>query len=69
LKQVVGIHLVILLTPECNQWEIAMKDEYESPMKTKTQMLVDLPPGRKTIKCKLVYKLKLGTDGTIYSKI
>jgi hypothetical protein len=42
-----------------------MKDEYESPMKTKTWMLVDLPPGRKTIKCKLVYKLKLGTDGTI----
>jgi hypothetical protein len=42
-----------------------MKDEYDSLIKNGTWTLCDLPPGRKAIKSKWVYKTKTNQDGTI----
>ena len=41
-----------------------MKEEYKSLQKNNTRELVDLPLGRKLVKCKWVYKTKFATDGS-----
>ncbi len=41
-----------------------MAAEHQSPMKNNTWMLSDLPPGKKPIGCKWVYKVKYKADGT-----
>ena len=48
-----------------DQWTTAMESEMESLTENKTWTLVSLPPGRKVIKCKWVYKLKRKPDNTI----
>ena len=40
-----------------------MKEEYSSLHDNNTWELVDLPPGRKLVKCKWVYKTKFDIDG------
>ena len=45
------------------EWQQAMDDEYESLMKNGTWDLMPLPPGRKAVDCKWVYKLKEGLHG------
>lgn len=45
---------------EANLWRLAIEDEYFSLMKNNTWILTNLPPGRKTIKSKLVFKVKPG---------
>ena len=40
-----------------------MKEEYNSLQKNTTWELVDLPQGRKLVKCKWVYKTKFAADG------
>lgn len=42
-----------------------MQEEYDSLLANHTWDLEPLPAGRKTIKCKWVFKLKLGTDGEV----
>lgn len=42
-----------------------MQEELSSLRKHGTWKLVDLPPGRKPVKCKWVYKVKLKSDGSI----
>ncbi|KAF7838587.1 Retrovirus-related Pol polyprotein from transposon TNT 1-94 [Senna tora] len=47
------------------QWRAAMDDEYNALMKNKTWTLVTLPPHRKCIGCKWVFKLKYNPNGSI----
>ena len=41
-----------------------MKEEFNSLQKNNTWELVDLPPGRKLVQCKWVFKNKFSTDGS-----
>ena len=41
-----------------------MKEEFNSLQKSNTWELVDLPPGRKLVQCKWVYKTKVAADGS-----
>ena len=47
------------------KWQEAMENEIDSLKQNDTFELVNLPPGRKTISSKWVYKLKLNKDGEI----
>ena len=40
------------------EWKVATDAEYNSLIENKTWKLVELPPGRKAIGCKLLFKLK-----------
>ncbi|KAH9318743.1 hypothetical protein KI387_020512 [Taxus chinensis] len=46
-------------------WKDAMDVEYQSVMKNNTWQLVDLPPGKKPIGCRWIFKTKYKADGTI----
>ena len=46
------------------RWQTTMKDEFSSLQKSDTWELVDLPPGRKLVQCKWVYKTKFSADGS-----
>ncbi|KAL3701666.1 hypothetical protein R1sor_019688 [Riccia sorocarpa] len=46
-------------------WQLAMDEEFRAHMENQTWKLVDLPSGRKAIRCKWVYKTKLKADGRI----
>jgi hypothetical protein len=46
-------------------WIGAMNDEFNSLTTNNTWDLVTLPPGRKAIGCKWVYKIKQNSDGSI----
>ena len=41
-----------------------MKEEFHSLQKNDTWELVNLPPGRKLVKCKWVFKTKFAADGS-----
>ena len=45
------------------RWKTTMKEEFSSLQKNNTWELVDLPPGRKLVKCKWVFKTKFAADG------
>lgn len=47
------------------RWQKAMEEEYDSLMENKTWELVSLPPGRKALDCKWVYKTKKDAAGKI----
>lgn len=51
--------------PEKDEWFKAMQDEVDSINDNETWELVQLPPGRKAVDCKWVYKIKYGLDGEI----
>ncbi|KAA0042921.1 Retrovirus-related Pol polyprotein from transposon TNT 1-94 [Cucumis melo var. makuwa] len=46
-------------------WQKAMNDELHALEKTHTWDYVDLPPGKKPIGCKWIYKIKTHSDATI----
>lgn len=46
-------------------WKKAIMDEYDSLLMNKTWNLVDLPPNRRAIPCKWVFKTKRDGDGAI----
>ena len=46
------------------RWQAAMNEEFNSLQKSNTWELVDLPPGRKLVQCKWVYKTKFAADGS-----
>jgi transposase InsO family protein len=50
---------------DAEQWVKAAKEEYDSIIKNKTWSLVDLPPGRKAIGCKWVFKVKYDSKGNV----
>ena len=43
-------------------WKESMKEEFSSLHKRNTWELVDLPPWRKLVQCKWVYKTKFAAD-------
>ncbi|KAK9070135.1 hypothetical protein SSX86_010535 [Deinandra increscens subsp. villosa] len=47
------------------EWQEAMNKEFEALTVTNTWDVVDLPAGKKPIRCKWVYKVKYNADGTI----
>ena len=46
------------------RWKKTMKEEFNSLQKNNTWELVDLPPGRKLVQCKWVFKTKFVADGS-----
>jgi hypothetical protein len=55
-----------LQTDEKDQWQRAIQDEFDSLTKNNTWTLVkDMPPGRKAIGCRWVFKKKLNSDGSV----
>lgn len=50
------------------EWKSAMKSEYDSLMTNNTWTLSSLPPGRKTIKCRWIFKIKTDTEGKVRYK-
>lgn len=48
-----------------DEWNEAMKTEIEAIEKNKTWVLTELPPGRKPISLKWVYKIKKETNGDV----
>ena len=47
------------------EWRNAMKDEIKALNTNETWCITDLPPGKKSIGCKWLYKLKFNADGKI----
>ena len=47
------------------EWKVATDSEYNSLIENKTWELVELPPGRKAVGCKWVFKLKHAGDDTV----
>ena len=47
------------------EWKVATNAEYNSLIENKTWKLVELPPGRKAIGCKWMFKLKHDVDGRV----
>ncbi|XP_048482811.1 uncharacterized protein LOC119691389 [Plutella xylostella] len=54
-----------LSSPEKEHWKKAIADEYESFEKNKAWNLTLLPEGKKAVKCKWVFKKKLGPNGEL----
>lgn len=54
-----------LSNDNASQWKAAVDAEHRSLMDNETWELVELPPNRKPIGCKWVFKAKYGEDGTI----
>ena len=52
-------------SPQHEEWKAAMEEEMRSLEETSTWSLVDLPPGRKAVSNRWVYKVKRGADGEI----
>ena len=53
------------LSDHAAEWKVATDSEYNSLIENKTWELVELPPGRKAVGCKWVFKLKHAGDGTV----
>jgi transposase InsO family protein len=47
------------------EWELAIKEEYESLMRNGAWELVEPPPGRNIVTCKWVFKAKRDANGSI----
>ena len=47
------------------EWEVAMKEEYNSLLSNDTWDLVPFPKGKKTVRSKWVYREKYGLDGKV----
>lgn len=51
--------------PEKEHWKEAIADEYQSFEKNKAWSLTLLPEGKNAVKCKWIFKKKLGSDGQL----
>ncbi|XP_071728357.1 uncharacterized mitochondrial protein AtMg00820-like [Rutidosis leptorrhynchoides] len=50
---------------DANLWKEMIQDEIDSILHNDTWVLVDLPPGCKSLGCKWILKRKMKVDGTI----
>ena len=50
---------------EANLWRKATQDEMDALHQNKTWTLTELPPGKKAIGCKWVFKIKKGSEGEV----
>ena len=55
----------VVTSPDSDMWQMAIQQEHDALMKRKTWVLVPLPAGRKTVRCKWVFKKKMHADGTV----
>jgi len=53
--------------PESNEWKQAIKDEYDGLIEMGTWKLVNLPKGRKPVKCRWTFVVKL--DGRYKARL
>lgn len=51
-----------LSSPQEAEWQLAMKNEIDSLRKTSTWKLKELPDGRKAIRCRWDFKIKLNAN-------
>ncbi len=54
-----------ITSPDSDMWQTAIQQEYDALMARKTWELVPLPAGRKTVRCKWVFKKKMNADGSV----
>ena len=54
-----------ITSPDCDMWQTTIHQEYDALMARKTWELVPLLVGRKTVRCKLVFKKKINYDGSV----
>ncbi|KAH9111146.1 hypothetical protein LEN26_013118 [Aphanomyces euteiches] len=52
-------------SPEREQWQQAMDDEYNSLTQNRVWELTELPKGRKALKCKWIWKVKYLANGAV----
>ncbi|CAI7875004.1 unnamed protein product [Closterium sp. NIES-53] len=51
--------------PDAEKWKQSVKEEYDSLLENETWELCDLPPGKKAISSKLIFRHKYGPDGEL----
>ncbi|CAI7912089.1 unnamed protein product, partial [Closterium sp. NIES-54] len=51
--------------PDAEKWKQSVKEEYDSLLENKTWELCELPPGKKAISSKLIFRHKYGPDGEL----
>lgn len=51
--------------PDKEHWRDAIEDEYKSFEQNKAWTLTQLPAGKKAVKCKWIFKKKLGSEGQL----
>ena len=54
-----------MTSPDAHLWQIAVNEEYGSLIANGTWELVDLPPDRKPVDCKWVFKIKCNSLGEV----
>ncbi|KFD65016.1 LOW QUALITY PROTEIN: hypothetical protein M514_22733 [Trichuris suis] len=54
-----------LRCPEAHKWKEAMNEEIDALQKNNTWALTELPPDRKTVQCKWVFKTKVNPKGGV----
>ncbi|CAI5955394.1 unnamed protein product [Closterium sp. NIES-64] len=51
--------------PDAKKWKQSVKEEYDSLLENETWELCELPPGKKAISSKLIFRHKYGPDGEL----
>ncbi|CAI7885082.1 unnamed protein product [Closterium sp. NIES-53] len=51
--------------PNAEKWKQSVKEEYDSLLENETWELCELPPGKKAISSKLIFRHKYGPDGEL----
>ncbi|CAI7841282.1 unnamed protein product [Closterium sp. NIES-53] len=51
--------------PDAEKWKQSVKEEYDSLLENETWDLCELPPGKKAISSKLIFRHKYGPDGEL----
>ncbi|CAI7785088.1 unnamed protein product [Closterium sp. NIES-53] len=51
--------------PDAEKWKQRVKEEYDSLLENETWELCELPPGKKAISSKLIFRHKYGPDGEL----
>ncbi|CAI7907652.1 unnamed protein product [Closterium sp. NIES-53] len=51
--------------PDAEKWKQSVKEEYDSLLENETWKLCELPPGKKAISSKLIFRHKYGPDGEL----
>ncbi|CAI7749291.1 unnamed protein product [Closterium sp. NIES-53] len=54
-----------LSRPDAEKWKQSVKEEYDSLLENETWELCELPPGKKAISSKLIFRHKYGPDGAL----
>src|SRR4051794_24348573 len=54
-----------MLLDDAELWHQAAVDEYNAHLENGTWEIVELPPGRKTVGSRWVFKRKMNPDGTV----